>query len=81
MLRRVKFNVSIDVWSEMSSNRRKSRVSRRYKNFKYITRSDSRDDINEYIKKRNTVLIIVTNNIKILCAIRYFVVILYMLLI
>ena len=29
----------------------KLRASRRYENFKYITRSDSRDDINEYNNK------------------------------
>ena len=29
----------------------KLRASRRYENFKYITRSDSRDDINEYTNK------------------------------
>ena len=51
MLRRTKFNVSIDVWSKMSSNRMKSGTSRRYENFKYITRSDNTNDIKEYTKK------------------------------
>ena len=44
MLWRTKFNVSIDVWSKMSSNRIKSGTSRRYENFKYITRSDNTND-------------------------------------
>ena len=30
MLMRTKFNVSIDVWSEMSNNKKKSRASRKY---------------------------------------------------
>ena len=41
MVSRTKFNVSIDVWSKMSSNRRKSETSRRYKHLKYSTRSDN----------------------------------------
>ena len=53
MLRRTKFNVSIDVWSKMSSNRMKSGTSRRYENFKYITRSDNTNDINKYTKKEH----------------------------
>ena len=44
MLWRIKFNVSSDVWSKMSSNRKKSGTSRRYENFKYITRSDNTND-------------------------------------
>ena len=53
MLRRTKFYVSIDVCSNMSSNRMKSRTSRRYENLKYMTRSDNTNDINEYIKKKH----------------------------
>ena len=44
MLWRIKFNVSNDVWSKMSSNRMKSGTSRRYEIFKYITRSDNTND-------------------------------------
>ena len=59
MLWRIKFNVPGDVWSKMSSNRMKSGTSRRYENFKYITRSDNTNDkLMNTPKKRNTVLII-----------------------
>ena len=51
MLRRTNFNVSIDVWSKMSSNRIKSGASRKYENFNYIARSNNTNDINEYTKK------------------------------
>ena len=51
MLRRTKFIVFIDVWSKMTNNRRKSGTSRRYENFKYITKYYNTNDINEYTKK------------------------------
>ena len=53
MLCRTKFNVSIEVCSKISSNRRKSGTSIKYETFKYITKSDSRKDINECTKNKH----------------------------
>ena len=50
MKRRTIFNVSIDVYCKMSTNRMKAGTSRRYENFKYITRSDNTNDSYEHIK-------------------------------
>ena len=52
MLRRTKFNVPIKICRKTSSNGRKLGTSRKYENFKYIIRSDSRNDINEYTKRK-----------------------------
>ena len=51
MIRRTIFNVSIDVYCKMSTNRMKAETSRRYENFKYITRSDNINHSYEHNKK------------------------------
>ena len=51
MIRRTIFNVSIDVYCKMSTNRMKAETSSRYVSFKYNIRSDNTNDSYEHTKK------------------------------
>ena len=51
MIGRTIFDVYIDVYCKMSTNRMKAETRRRYENFKYIIRSDITSDTYEHAKK------------------------------